>query len=173
MLRDVRSASGIHVQQYSENILFRNVDMAGTRSNCVQLTGPVRGLAIEDSSFRDCGDWGISEFGTAGFGLLPNEGIVLRRINITNVGAGNGSRDGVRFRGPVRWLTLDSVSVTNATGHGFVFPQGLADTVISESSVIRSNVRASRTPRSLHKATQIGLRSIATTGRPISWSASA
>ena len=123
-------ASALHVQAFTENFVGRNIRVDDAVRHCVRLSGPQRNLILEDLTLQGCANGGIAEFGNAGFGSAPGEGVTLRRIALMDVGF-----EGIRFNGPVRRLLLDRVSIVGAGRAGIRFAGGVGDATLLDTTL--------------------------------------
>ncbi len=126
----------LQILGYTEQFSGSGIIVSGAPGrHCVQIENPQRGFVLQESEFHNCGQRGISEFGDAGSGAAPGEGLTFRDLTIQKTGIDGGPGSGVYFRGPVRNLSIERVAVVNSAGHGFGFESSVENTSLIDSSV--------------------------------------
>jgi hypothetical protein len=137
---DPQRSHGFEVHGYLENGTFRNVNVENVDvdHDCMVFNNPLKNVTFEGITLENCGRMGIYETLPTGSGPTPEEGVEFQRIVI---GAVDGDRlDGfdrpaIKFRGAVRNLSLDDITITDASGDGIVFASDLSDTTLRNIAV--------------------------------------
>ena len=125
----------VFVRKHAENFTLRNITVNGVADGpCLSFETPLRNFSLDGADLSGCGEWGIQQHNLEASGDAEDETLTFRNIEIRSSGTDVPS-EGLRFRGPVKGLLLDNVTVDDVPLHGVRFDRGVEDSTISNLTI--------------------------------------
>lgn len=139
-VNDVRGF-GLLILNHLENATLHDVRVYGSAptSDCVYFENPQRNTIFDTFELQDCGRGGIFEGTSAPSGVESDEGLTFQNIEIDRVDSNRSdgnSYAGLRFRAPARHLTLENVSIDDASGDGIEWRDEVVDSTVHGVTIL-------------------------------------
>ena len=128
-------APAVHVRKHAENFTLRNITVDGvTNGPCLGFEPPLRNFSLDGAELSNCGGVGILQTNSEPSGVAEDETLTFRNVEISAVGTDLPS-EGLLFRGSMKGMLLDNVSVDGATADGLSFASAVEDSTISHLTI--------------------------------------
>jgi hypothetical protein len=124
------TAPPVQIRSHAENFTLRNITVNGvSNSHCLEFETPLRNFSLDGADLRNCGLSGIHQHKADPSGVAVDERLSFENVAVTSAGF-DAPSEGLLFRGAMKGLLLDGVTVNGVGSHGVSFEKGVEESTL-------------------------------------------